>query len=84
MEAENEGRKERTNMCCIDDFVVFERIEIILDMYRRTFLDRTSPKEWVGCGWSLYMINVKQVKSQVQQTSLTESDLLVLGDDVDA
>ena len=30
------------------------------------------------------MISVKQVKSQVQQNSLTESDLLGLGDDVDA
>ena len=45
---------ERTNLGSIDNLVVFERIEIILDMYRWTFLDRT-PKERVGGGWSLYI-----------------------------
>ena len=54
IELQKEGVNIRTNLGSIDNLVVFERIEIILDMYRWTFLDR-SPKERVRCGWNLYI-----------------------------
>jgi hypothetical protein len=36
----------RTNLSCLNDFVVLERIEVILDVYWRSF-DWSRPEEWI-------------------------------------
>lgn len=40
---------DRRNLIGFDDFVVFEGIEIVLDVDRGPFLDRTRAEKRVGC-----------------------------------
>jgi hypothetical protein len=42
-----EKKRQRTNLRSIYNFIMFERIKVVLDIYRSAFFDGTRTEEWV-------------------------------------